>query len=195
MVNTPPDITRHASDRTPLDMHQTPPDTTRHASNTIRHHQTPTDITRHDPDTTRHASDTTRHHQTCGSHHKTPPDITGHASDTTRHHQTCIRHHQTWPRHHQTLPDMLQIPPSLNLWLFKNIAHVGSFHYFVFVFVFVLVDKGYESLYWWTKDMSQRALHPIYINTGTLEFLASLSLYLSFCVYLSLSLSSLGVCG
>ena len=35
--------------------------------------------------------------------------------------------------------------------------------------------------------MSQRALQPIYINTGTLEFLASLSLYLSLCVYLSLS--------
>ena len=32
--------------------------------------------------------------------------------------------------------------------------------------------------------MSQRALHPIYINTGTLEFLASLSLYfLCVCVF------------
>ena len=39
--------------------------------------------------------------------------------------------------------------------------------------------------------MSQRVLHPIYIRT--LEFLASLALYLSFCVYLSLS--SLGGCG
>ena len=42
-------------------------------------------------------------------------------------------------------------------------------------------------LSWWRKDTSQRALQPININTGTLEFLASLSLYLSLCVYLSLS--------
>ena len=65
---------------------------------------------------------------------------------------------------------------SLNPLFFKNISYVGSFKKFVFVFVFVFVFK-------WTVEMSQRALQPIYINTGLLEFLVSLSLYLSLRVY------------
>ena len=61
-----------------------------------------------------------------------------------------------------------------------NWALWSGLEHFVFVFVcaFVIVFK-------WTKVMSQMALQHIYIRTETLEFLASLSLYLS------LSLSSL----
>jgi len=40
--------------------------------------------------------------------------------------------------------------------------------------------------------MSQRTLKFIFIYTGTLKFLASSSLYVSLCVYFSLSLSYLG---
>jgi len=68
--------------------------------------------------------------------------------------------------------------------LFKNIAYFGSFKHFVFVF-----------FYKWTQDMSQRTLKSIFIYTGTLESLASSSLYVSLCVslcmYFSLSLSYL----
>ena len=70
---------------------------------------------------------------------------------------------------------MLQISPSLNLRLFKNIAHVGSFQYFVFVFVFVfvLVDIGYEP----------KGIAPyIYIYTLTLEHWNFLRLCLCICL-------------
>ena len=59
-----------------------------------------------------------------------------------------------------------------------NWALRSGLEHFVFVCVFVIVFK-------WTKVVSQMALQHIYIKTETLEFLASLSLYLS------LSLSSL----
>ena len=44
----------------------------------------------------------------------------------------------------------------------------------------------------WAVGMSQRALHPIYINTGTIEFLVSLSWFVF--LLLSLSLLELIVC-
>ena len=63
-----------------------------------------------------------------------------------------------------------------------NWALWSGLEHFVFVFVFVC---AFVIVFKWTKVMSQMALQHIYIRTETLEFLASLSLYLS------LSLSSL----
>ena len=63
-----------------------------------------------------------------------------------------------------------------------NWALWSGLEHFVFVFVFVC---AFVIVFKWTKVMSQMALQHIYIKTETLEFLASLSLYLS------LSLSSL----
>ena len=67
---------------------------------------------------------------------------------------------------------MLSYLISLNPLLFKNIAYVGSFQQFVFVFVFE-----------WTKDMSQRALQPIYINTGTLDSCVFFFVFVFVCVF------------
>ena len=112
-----------------------------------------------------HQTYTTRHYQTC-----------------TRHHQTCTRHHQTWPRHQQTLPDMTRHAPDITILEPSAFQKYSTCWVFSILCLCLCLCIGGHRI--WAKGHCTLYIY-IYINTGTLEFLASL--------YLSLSLSSLGV--